>query len=81
MSWEIRVNKVLQKESMGWEVGKRFYGTTEDGKDFAIVTSQVLWYAVRIIVEDHIVERHEFLLWERAVGFCQRRYNSMKRSS
>lgn len=79
MSWESRVDRVLKKEYMGWEFRERIYGKTADGKDFAIVISRVIWYAVRVIVEDIVVERHEFVFLSRAEEFCKRRCSNMER--
>uniref|UniRef100_A0A7E4VGD4 DUF2693 domain-containing protein n=1 Tax=Panagrellus redivivus TaxID=6233 RepID=A0A7E4VGD4_PANRE len=45
-----RVDKAIGSQFMGSEIG-RLYGMTKHGQRFAIVTSTVLWYAVRVVVD------------------------------
>ncbi|KAE9548033.1 hypothetical protein FO519_008755 [Halicephalobus sp. NKZ332] len=77
ISWEGRVNRILIDEKMGQEAGERIYGKTPDGKNFAIVLSSVLWYAVRVIIEDAIVERHEFYLRSSAEEFREKKHGDL----
>ena len=73
MLWENKVNRILFDERMGREVGERINGTTADGQNFAIVLSQSLWYAVRVIVGNAIIERHEFFTRNSAEEFCEKK--------
>jgi hypothetical protein len=46
------VENVLQSEYMGAEVDERLWGKTPLGQYFVLVTSKVVWYAVRLIVDE-----------------------------
>uniref|UniRef100_A0AC34QXE2 LRAT domain-containing protein n=1 Tax=Panagrolaimus sp. JU765 TaxID=591449 RepID=A0AC34QXE2_9BILA len=79
------VDEVLLKEWMGAEVEERLWGKTPFGQHFVLVTSKVVWYAVRVIVdEEHrdleivrqrnvysegVVSKNEFLTLEAAMSF------------
>uniref|UniRef100_A0A7E4VFN8 Ricin B-type lectin domain-containing protein n=1 Tax=Panagrellus redivivus TaxID=6233 RepID=A0A7E4VFN8_PANRE len=61
-----RVNAFLQGELMGPEI-IRVYGLSKSRQQFVFVTSAVVWYAVRLIIEMpngklRLIERKEFLL-------------------
>uniref|UniRef100_A0A7E4V5G3 Tudor domain-containing protein n=1 Tax=Panagrellus redivivus TaxID=6233 RepID=A0A7E4V5G3_PANRE len=51
-TFENYVENVLDKEFMGYEVG-RVEGVTPCERHFVIVTSKVAWYAVRVIIEPY----------------------------
>ena len=76
MLWENKVDRILLDERMG-EVVNRIYGTTADGQNFAIVLSQALWYAVRVIVGNAIIERHEFFTRNKAEEFCEKKHRDL----
>uniref|UniRef100_A0A914ZG81 LRAT domain-containing protein n=1 Tax=Panagrolaimus superbus TaxID=310955 RepID=A0A914ZG81_9BILA len=46
------VENVLKNEWMGQEILERRWGQTPLGQYFVLITSQVLWYAVRLIVDE-----------------------------
>ncbi|KAE9545880.1 hypothetical protein FO519_010908 [Halicephalobus sp. NKZ332] len=46
------VDKTLRSESMGKECEERFWGRTPLGQYFVLVTTKVLWYAVRLIIDE-----------------------------
>ncbi|KAE9547029.1 hypothetical protein FO519_009759 [Halicephalobus sp. NKZ332] len=46
------VNKVIENEWKGEECEERLWGKTPFGQHFVLITTKVLWYAVRLIIDE-----------------------------
>ncbi|KAE9549200.1 hypothetical protein FO519_007595 [Halicephalobus sp. NKZ332] len=46
------VDKVIENEWKGEECGERLWGKTPFGQHFVLITTKVLWYAVRLIIDE-----------------------------
>uniref|UniRef100_A0A7E4VCH8 Cystatin domain-containing protein n=1 Tax=Panagrellus redivivus TaxID=6233 RepID=A0A7E4VCH8_PANRE len=76
--FEAHVLRVMSKQSAGMIVGK-VYGQTRSGQRFALVKTQVVWFAVRLIVEgSEAVEREEFHWEESADDYMSSRKRALE---
>uniref|UniRef100_A0A7E4WAX7 Cystatin domain-containing protein n=1 Tax=Panagrellus redivivus TaxID=6233 RepID=A0A7E4WAX7_PANRE len=67
--FEAHVLHVMARQSAGLIVST-VYGQKQDGKRFALVKTQVVWYAVRLVIENsYAVEREEFFLEAEADNY------------
>ncbi|KAE9547963.1 hypothetical protein FO519_008824 [Halicephalobus sp. NKZ332] len=68
------VENVINSELTGDEAADRVWGTTPQRRHFAIITTSVAWYAVRVIISGHGIVYHEqFMTADGAQGFVNKK--------
>uniref|UniRef100_A0A7E4VBC0 Cystatin domain-containing protein n=1 Tax=Panagrellus redivivus TaxID=6233 RepID=A0A7E4VBC0_PANRE len=76
--FETHVHRVMARQHAGRIVGKA-YGQTLNGQRFALVKTQVVWFAVRLIMEgSYAVEREEFYWVDYADAYILNRKKELE---